>query len=1357
MRKRFIRSFPALAAAALALASGTARAQQIDTNPPLPNVLLLIDNSGSMEYMISGQTPEASGNSCNCTDNGPGQPPTCSSWSNVNATTPSPNRWGIVQTAMTGSLQNGFNCVAMPRTSGSTFDGEYKINGKSTYDTGYYLPFHRLVAEDTSGASPVACVVAPGKLPGAAQGSGVGPQGDGANGLSTDFPAGAIVARQYGKLPPIAVACSGQTNGAVVGFPQYPDGALTTMRDLMRFGMMTFDSDTDPSTGVSTSDTLGSPPFQGMWTYFPNWTTNPTGTIYPYSGDPAGCTTGPQVLAVGARNPGAPPWEGRLVGFPSLPDLNSQRSNNDEVSNVILASRPYGGTPLAGMFVSAQNYLWTDTTGPQQTDNYVKGMCRSEYIILLTDGAPNLDLEIYPPTAQNQLPVADCSAVAGADGGGGGKCPFPLPQDTAKTLYANGNSSATQASVKTYVIGFAVSNFIDGTTPANCSQFATNGALASQCDCTDHTLAAKPGIGACCVLQCVARNGGTNAAYFADNQGDLQNALGAILADIAKNTTTRTTPAYSPVISNVLGSTSGPQQTNESIFLASFNPSPGQPWSGDLQRQRYVCTYSGSGFTIPAPTVQTAQGDDFAVNLNSGNGPARTFIAFQPATVAGVTDATTTIRPYAPTSGGDGVGQYKATVYSGAAAPLDTEITYQAMNLKLPGCTYTSTVNGAQKTITPADCATMLLDYTFGVPFSANGSYSDFKFVSRVGNAFGSIYHATPQVVGPPGTLLQDPGYVGFAASGSNGWGARKTVVYVATNDGLLHAFWSDETQLENNELWAMLLPAPMANLNGGSYPSSSALLLDGSPVVKDVVWDRGVSGSGSTLADSDPTAWHTMLVAGYGASQTGYYAVDVTNPDPTGMTNGANPPNDPPQVGPVFRWQLTKMPQSNMPLFGSHSATPAVTTLYLDPGDGNGAREIGVAILPGGQDVVPSTQAECARITKSSDSAPLTSYSYRTNVRCWGNPTGGAAQKSTDVVIGRSVSIVRLDTGEILRVFARKTDFQNALYASDTVNIANRYTDVALDSPMVGTPVVYPSDVGTDTTKFFMTDADGTVWRFDVSSSDPSNWFGELYLDMYNQTVDTSSTAWSDGQPAQVPPVLSLDPSGNVVLNIATGTTDQFDTTGVEYVYSVTEKIAQGLTPKLRATVNWWMQPSVINSSPGERVSGPMTVFNGTLYFSTYAAAPPGTQSCNAGTARLWGRDFVTPDDTTCASNPTGCDRSLGGLREMQPPAPNAPTSPPPVYVEPDIYDSTLQGKVIPGVSIKATPACADLGTPGNDSYVAGASHASPQDYSSGGYSLFTQVGAKGTNGATTRQFETSVPTPVSPTLIDSWAAVLE
>jgi type IV pilus assembly protein PilY1 len=429
---------------------------------------------------------------------------------------------------------------------------------------------------------------------------------------------------------------------------------------------------------------------------------------------------------------------------------------------------------------------------------------------------------------------------------------------------------------------------------------------------------------------------------------------------------------------------------------------------------------------------------------------------------------------------------------------------------------------------------------------------------------------------------------------------------------------------------------------------------------------------------------------------------------------------------------------------------------------DGNGAREIGVAILPGGEDVVPTTQTSCQRQPKLTDAAPPsgTGYTWRPSVRCWGNPNppnpSGAPQAWTDFVLGRSVTVVRVDTGEILRVFARKQDMAN--YAGDTIFGLGRFTDSQLDSPMTGTPIVYPNDVGTDATKFFIGDADGTIWRFDLSSSNPSNWIGELYLDLYNQTVDTSapSVSWNDGQQLEVPMVLSLDPAGEVVINAASGTTDQFDTTGIEYVYSITEKVSTvGVTPKLRANVNWWLQPAILDTMPGERVSGPMTVFNGTLYFSTFGTTALGTQSCNAGTARLWGRDFVTPADPLCATGGS-CNRSLGGLPELQPPS--GPLSPAPNWIEPDQTDSTLVGKVIPGVSIKATPACANLGTPGPDSYVYGAQHSTPQNYSqSGGFSVFSQVGAKGTNGSATKQLSINVATPVSPTVIDSWAAVLE
>lgn len=1359
MRNRTSRSLASLALGgapllALLFATDSARAQQVDTNPPLPNVMLLIDNSGSMERMINGNTPETdpnpntpSGtNQCNCKGNGPDNAPTC----DFTHTPPNPNRWNILQQALTGSLQTGFSCVAMPRTAGTVFSKEYEINGLQPYDANYYLPFHRLVAQDPNAAgastlNPVACVVAPGGLNGAASGQGVGETAASISGNATDFTgscsngkcSGSIVTREHGLLAANKqVSCTFAQNG---------DGAIAEMKDLVRFGSMMFDSDPDPSIGVTTGanpQVLTLSPFTGMWTYYPGWS---SGAACTENGSPPDCGN-LEPMAVGARNPGAPAWEGRLVGFPTTNDTTAQEKNNGIVSEVILAARPYGATPTAGMFAGAKYFFLTDPNGPQATDTYVQGGCRNEYIILLTDGAPNMDLQPLCAAAYKSTP---------------GQCPFLLPQQYAAQLYNNGNNTPGSPSIQTFVIGFAVSAFQDQGVLANCSQLAQNGSLSSQCNCAQPFNPNDPNqaLQACCALQCIASAGGTQNAYFADTQGSLQSALGSILAQITKNATTRTVPAYSPVIANVLA---GQGNSNENVFLASFTPSPGQPWSGDVQRERYVCTTSGNQFTVPPPTITPSQGDDFAKNLNSSSGPPRTFIAFQPANIASTStvDSTATIRPYVATNVADGLGQYSATTYVGTAPTIVSGLTPGALNVPTSGCPYVSTQTGQQKFLTQQQCAQMLLDFEFAQP-SFGGSVPDFNFISRAGDAFGDVYHANPIVVGPPGSLLQDPLYVAFRQQ----WGVsastravpttcptgqsscRNTVVYVATNDGLLHAFWADETTLENNEMWAMLLPQA-ATLLPSSYPSNHEFLLDGSPVVKDVVWDR----SSTTTAS---TTWHTMLVAGYGTSFPGYYAVDVTNPDPTGMTNGSVPNNTPP-VGPVLRWQLTKMPAGNFQLFGQASATPAITTLFMDPGDGNGAREIGVAILPGGQNGPPTSPVPtasqntggCARAVKTSDSAPINSYTARSHVRCWG-PNALA----TDAVVGRSLTIVRLDTGEIIRAFGRKEDFPS----TDTLALAGRVIDARLDSPLTGTPVVYPTDVGTDTTKVFVGDADGTIWKFDLSSSNPSNWTGELYLDLYNGTADTTvATAWNDGQPFQITPIVALDPAGEVVLEAATGTTQTFDSNGAYFMYSITEKV-QGSPAKLRANVNWWLGPRTMTNSgigfdPGERVSGPMTVFNGTLYFSTYAAAPPGSQSCTSGTARLWGRDFVRPDVLT--------DLSQGGVRQLQPPPPNPPVNPAPINIVPASYPGSgvTAGAVIPGVSIMNTPACASLGSPTSDQYVFGATHSAPQNFTAGSFSLFSQVGKPGSTGGTatgTMQFNLS--TPIAPTQVDSWAAVVE
>ena len=1372
MLSRLARSLLAASAGlALVAAPSIARAQQVDTNPPLPDVLLLIDNSGSMERMIDANTQEAE-SPCNCVDNN--GTITCN-W--LPTTGVNPNRWNTLVQALTGPLattagNSTFNCVPMSRATGTTFASEYQIGGVTPYDTGYYLPYHRMVAYDNSSGTPAACVYAPGYLPGAANGQGVGPLGlgTGTNIAATSFLTNAtpsIVTRPYGS--------QGNSAAPTCQFNQLPTGAIGTMSTLMRFAMMTFDSDPSPAIGVTTGTTpdvlplTAGGPFVGSWSYYPGWS---TGAACLFTGSPIGCAT-PSTMAVGARNPAAPPWEGRMVYFPTTNSSSAQATNNTTVQDVILATRPYGATPMAGMFRAAQYFYGQNLSsadpspGAPAQDVLASGGCRKQYIIFMTDGSPNLDLQ--PNCTEPGIP-------------GGTGCPFALPyapsgsspQGTAASMYNNGTGNT----VETFVIGFAVSQdqTNGGSTLLGCSQFAQGQSYANLCNCTNPNLPAATypagcvagssgcqTIGPCCVLQCLAENGGSTNAYFADNATDLQTALGQILAQITRNASTRTTPAYSSSINSA--STTDATST----FLASFNPGSGQAWSGDIQRQRYACT--GGGLTMVAQPITSSQGDDFAADLASASGSssnARTFIAFQPAATqpnGSSMDSTAIIRPFALTTGGDGLGQYQATTWAGSAASVigngSNSLTPAALNITGAStfCQYRSVTTGAAESLatspnTPSTCMQMILDYTFATAFTTgptdflnpNPQYN--PFTSRLANPLGDILDAEPAIVAAPGSLVEDPTYEAFQTNST----ARKQVVYAATNDGLLHAFWADVTSLTNNELWAMLPPAVMTNL-GSTYPSNHAALLDGSPVVKDVVWDRSTGTDGGI--------WHTTLVAGFGPSFAGYYAVDVTNPiavtvsgkiptdDPDDL-NPLSPTNPVPAEGPVFRWQLTKMPTGSFQIFEA-GATPAVTTLNMDPGDGGGAREIGVAILPGGISVSngiaasPTTPkngaAGCAR-AQSSDPSP-TGYAARTTVNCWGS-TGQA----TDPVPGRAVAIVRLDTGQILRVFGRNSGtYPDFPTTTDLLYKAGIVTNTPLDSPMTGTPIIYPNQVGADTTKAFISDADGTIWRFDLSSTNPANWSGQLYLDLYNQGVDTSSTAWSDGQPVVVPPVLSLDNTAELVLNVATGGQTAYTNTGKNYVYSITEKAGSSA---YQASVNWYLdltnfQPidtGDTGGAAGQRVSGPMTVFNGNLYFASFAAAAS-TTSCNLGTALLWGMNYNTAVTTA----------GQGGTPSFTPPGgTNIQDNYNPFSLAPSATG------VIPGVSVLGTPSCVQYpSTPQTDQYVAGAMHYTPSEYTppANPYSLNVQIG--GTTKTSQTTLSIPLPTPTSPTMIDSWAAILE
>lgn len=142
-------------------------------------------------------------------------------------------------------------------------------------------------------------------------------------------------------------------------------------------------------------------------------------------------------------------------------------------------------------------------------------------------------------------------------------------------------------------------------------------------------------------------------------------------------------------------------------------------------------------------------------------------------------------------------------------------------------------------------------------------------------HVLGDPVNATPTYVQAPTFAFADlvtPSYATFKSANA----ARTAVIYIAANDGMLHAFNGGTAATGGGaEIWAyvprMVLPV-LHNLATDNWDVQHKFIVDGSPVTMDVF-------------DSVNSVWKTILVAGLNKGGRGYYALDVTNPTlPKGM-----------------------------------------------------------------------------------------------------------------------------------------------------------------------------------------------------------------------------------------------------------------------------------------------------------------------------------------------------------------------------------------------------------------------------------------------------------------------------------------
>jgi type IV pilus assembly protein PilY1 len=950
--------------------------------------------------------------------------------------------------------------------------------------------------------------------------------------------------------------------------PQNTDGMLDSFANRIKFGLMTFD-------GVGT--TMSGETLVPYLDFFNNtaFMTQVSGAQGMYSYGRVGRLSFPGCpsdygVNAGARGLGTEP--GSLISVGASENVDDILAINSTIQSSLLRVRPFGGTPIPAMLDDLEYYINNHTDIRASSDVFYD--CRVRTAILITDGAPDAlfrDSRFQCDQAVGAAAHGTCATNSGADAGADAatptrqcECPYETADVIARRMLDRGLLD------KLIVVAYNVQE------PA---------ALAT--------------------LQRIAEAGwppSDTQLLGSDPYPHLVRANGPIelrdqLDDVLRSEQAGVTSRSVPLAVNTGNATSGANSKRFDITAGfQLGEDEDQPWSGFLYRRRVTCEGTG-GTTVTSQDINTAQGDSFHDALNSRSTTTRDLFTVTPQVLTDVngTLRNAAYRPVPVYPGEDGSYDLGRLPPFPAFDPRN--------NLRPDGTPFSGTVatdtsmsvgTGSQSMI--SDNITPRVSFTnainalyFGGSMTDPGRTTIVNYVrgdSRPGRIMADIYHSNPVALLPLNSASTSR-FADINASYSEwlrriiapGTGAhygsdgRPGVVFVGTNDGVLHAFnldtWQDASGVPvqgAHELWGFIPPALFGKMAAMAAPAHQ-YMFDGTPEVKDVVLQK---------RPGTRPLFRTVLVSALRGAPA-FIALDVTYPE-----------------SPVFLWQVS-FPDVGAGPAGETVGNPALTQVEVDwLGE---KQQRAVAILPGGRGVASASCPTGGRTLDDGVTRARFPTGNNRNVRCW--------QRR-----GRALYVVDVATGQLLQEFGPQH----------------------FPSPLTGSVVVDSAGTGTASAGYFF-DHDGVLWRLSMIGSDPSRWRVAPIYDMFANTTLASVTpapqSWQVGRPPQYPPTLARDRIGNLVILAGSGEVDNPIDTAVQRVISLTEKRAPLATsdPQIGGEIVLnWQQELATN----EGVTGPLTVFENNVYFATFRSQTSGGSQCSLGEARLYGAHAYERADPT-------------------------------------------------------------------------------------------------------------------------------
>jgi len=286
----------------------------------------------------------------------------------------------------------------------------------------------------------------------------------------------------------------------------------------------------------------------------------------------------------------------------------------------------------------------------------------------------------------------------------------------------------------------------------------------------------------------------------------------------------------------------------------------------------------------------------------------------------------------------------------------------------------------------------------------------------------------------------------------------------------------------------------------------------------------------------------------------------------------------------------------------------------------------------------------------------------------------------------------------------------------------------------LVSNPVGFGALPGVATTRIFVGDDRGRIWRADMSSDDPDDWFLSLFYPDPEPLPDEPAPPYLTAESIENPIGLAMNEQGQLVVLFGTGNVDDLPGMAQNYLFSLTEEYSWDSTNSVylgKARFNY-----MVEFEPGEKLIGQPIVFDEVAYFSTFLPYTDEEDYCVIGEGRIWGVHYQEEDP-----NQDGDDEDFAQIDHDE----DAST--------PNVrflsYDNTL----ISGLTIVQRPSCMEIDPSTGVDFGGGQQET---------YELVAQVSGPGgsTQGVSGRQTSTinlKIPAPEVRNFADSWGAVIE